>query len=71
MNKIIKLTFIALIFYSSNALGYVGPGLGLGFIASILGLLFSFFVLIFAFLWFPIKRLINKKKKLEKNKSNL
>jgi len=71
MNKIIKLTFISLIFYSSNALGYVGPGLGLGFIVSIFGLLFSLIVLICAFLWFPIKKLINKKKKLEKNKSNL
>jgi len=61
MNKIFNLTFIVLIFYTKNALGYVGPGLGLGFIASILGLLLSFIILIFAFLWFPIKKLFKKK----------
>ena len=46
------------------ALAYVGPGLGLGAIGAIAGVVFSIFLAIVAVFWYPIKRLfgIGKKK---------
>ncbi|MGI0014205.1 MAG: hypothetical protein ACREBU_12305 [Nitrososphaera sp.] len=45
------------------ALAYVGPGAGLTVIGSILAFLGLIFLAIFGFLWYPIKRLITKRKK--------
>ena len=45
------------------AKAYVGPGLGAGTIAVILGVLGSIFIALFAFLWYPLKRLLKKIKK--------
>jgi len=42
---------------------YIGPGLGAGAIAAALGLIGSFVLAIFAVLFYPIKRLIQKFKK--------
>jgi hypothetical protein len=39
-------------------LGYIGPGLGGGMIAGILGVLLSFLLGIIAIFWIPIKKLI-------------
>lgn len=52
----------ALIFAALPAQAYVGPGLGLGAIGVILGLLFSFVLAFFAFVWLPVKRLFSKRK---------
>lgn len=43
---------------SQPALAYVGPGLGLGAIGAILGVILSVLLAIFAILWFPLKRLL-------------
>ena len=45
---------------------YVGPGMGAGFIAIILGLVSSIFIFFFGVIYYPIKRFI--KKLLKKNK---
>lgn len=42
---------------------YIGPGMGGGFIAAILGIIISFFLALFAILWYPFKRLIAKFRK--------
>jgi hypothetical protein len=42
---------------------YIGPGLGGGVIAAVLGILASFFLALFAILWYPFKRLYQKIKK--------
>jgi hypothetical protein len=39
---------------------YVGPGLGAGTVAVVLGLLGSVFLALLAFIWYPFKRLIQK-----------
>lgn len=39
---------------------YVGPGLGLGSLAVVLGVIGSIFLALFAVIWYPIKRLIKK-----------
>lgn len=45
---------------------YIGPGLGLGVIGTILGVLLSIFLAIFAIFWYPIKRLFKKIKNRKK-----
>ena len=39
---------------------YVGPGLGAGTLGVVLGLLGSVLIAIFAFFWYPIKRVFKK-----------
>jgi hypothetical protein len=43
-----------------SAHAYIGPGLGLGTIAVVLGVVISLFLGLFAILWYPLKRLIKK-----------
>ena len=50
-----------MIFCSTAAHAYVGPGVGLSAIGSALGLLFALLLAIVGFLWFPLKRLFKKK----------
>lgn len=39
-------------------LGYVGPGLGAGAIAAVIGILSGFLLLAVGFVWYPVKKLI-------------
>lgn len=39
-------------------MAYVGPGLGFGAIAAILGVIFSVCLAVFALIWYPIKRVL-------------
>jgi hypothetical protein len=59
-----RLTFIflALLACPGIALAYVGPGLGAGAIGVVLGLIASVFLALFALFWYPIKRLLKKRK---------
>lgn len=43
---------------SSPALAYVGPGLGLGTIGALAGVLLSVVLAVVALCWYPLKRLI-------------
>ena len=62
-------TFACLIFILGTPCeAYVGPGMGGGLIAAIVGIIFAIFAAIIGLLWFPIKRFFKKKK--EKNKKN-
>ena len=54
------ITLITLLLFSKSSFAYIGPGLGLGIVVSILGLIFSIFLFIIALLWFPIKKLLKK-----------
>lgn len=44
---------------------YVGPGLGLGTLAVVLGVIGSVFIALFALLWYPVKRMFKKRKNTE------
>jgi len=44
----------------NNAICYIGPGLDGGVIAAVLGILASFFLALFAILWYPLKRLYKR-----------
>jgi 4-hydroxybenzoate polyprenyltransferase len=54
-----------MIFVFVLMLTYIGPGLGGGVITAVLGVLTSIFLALFAILWYPIKKVIQKFKKKE------
>ena len=58
---------VALICWASSAFAYIGPGLGAGVIATVLGILSAFFLALFALVWYPIKRLARKFSKRPKD----
>ena len=64
--------FSFLLFYSldiSPSFAYLGPGMSGGVIAAILGIIAAFFLGLFGIIYYPIKRILKKKKrKKEKRK---
>lgn len=53
---------IALMLFPLAAQAYVGPGAGLGAIAVTVAILLGLVLLIVGFLWFPLKRMLRKRK---------
>lgn len=47
---------------ATDAHAYIGPGAGISAIGSLLALLGAVFLAIVGFLWYPIKRLVKRKK---------
>ena len=57
--------------YSSPLLAYVGPGTGLTVIGTLIAVAAAIFLAIAGFVWFPVKRLLGKRKnKNSKNAEN-
>lgn len=55
----LMLCFLILVFAVVDpALAYIGPGMGLGFIGSLFGMIAAVFIAIFGFVWYPIKRMM-------------
>ena len=46
----------------SPAHAYIGPGVGAGTIAVVLGIIASIFLAFVAILWYPLKRLVKRRK---------
>lgn len=67
--RLILICFYLLLATTGPAQAYIGPGLGAGTVAVILGVIASVFLALFAILWYPIKRLIKKLKAREKGLS--
>ena len=57
---ILLILLIVLLPVSANA--YIGPGMGAGALATVLGVINSLFLAIVAIVYYPIKRLIRKLK---------
>jgi hypothetical protein len=53
----------ALLMAATPALAYVGPGLGAGLLAAIVGIFAAIGLALYAVLWFPIKRLLKRRRK--------
>ena len=64
------ITFFGVIFIKTTANAYIGPGMGLGAIMTILGIIGAIILSIVAIIYYPIKRLIIKikNKKIKKDK---
>jgi hypothetical protein len=57
------LIFVAVLLVPiGSAQAYVGPGLGAGALAVVVGVVGSVFLAVFAILWYPLKRLLRKRK---------
>ena len=61
-----------LLFFGTSAYAYIGPGMGGGVIAITLGFIAAVFLAFFGILYYPIKRVINKRRNKNKDlkKSN-
>jgi len=46
--------------HSSLALAYVGPGLGVGVIATVLGIASGLLMLLVGVIWYPLKKLVRR-----------
>lgn len=65
MRLTVLLSFVSvLVLLTSPAQAYVGPGLGLGALGAAAGVLFALFVALFALVWMPVKRLINRRRQM-------
>lgn len=58
--QMITFLSILLVLLPQTAHAYIGPGLGMGVIGVILGVIFSIFLAIFGIFWYPLKRLYKK-----------
>ncbi|MCA9401186.1 MAG: hypothetical protein KC713_06140 [Candidatus Omnitrophica bacterium] len=47
-------------------LGYIGPGMGLGAIGTVIAAILGFFALILGFIFYPLKKLVSKMKSSKK-----
>lgn len=59
MKQLYLITLLALV--SSPAMAYVGPGLGMGVIGTIFGVLAAILLALFGLFWYPLKRALKKK----------
>lgn len=58
----VLLAFAVVLAPFGSAHAYVGPGLGLGTLMVILGFLGSLLLAVFGIFWYPIKRVLKKRK---------
>ena len=59
----LKLHLFAFLMISSvSADAYIGPGLGLGTIGAVLGILAAIVLAIIGIVWYPLKRMIKKRR---------
>lgn len=63
--RLAGLVFLAALLIAAPAEAYVGPGLGLGTIGTVLGILVSVGLALFALVWYPIKRMLKKRRAAE------
>ncbi|MFK8010921.1 MAG: hypothetical protein AB8B80_02705 [Marinicellaceae bacterium] len=70
MKKINVFLCIALLSIQLPAMAYIGPGAGIPFIGSFLGFVVTVVLVISAILFWPIRKLLKKKKAKNQETSN-
>ncbi len=60
---------IILLSIGSPAYAYLGPGMGGGLIAAVLGIIGAVLLALFGILYYPIKRMLKKKNRKKQNKN--
>ena len=58
-----KNLLIVLLIISSPVFAYIGPGMGGGVIAAVLGVVGAILLALFGILYYPIKRMLKNRKK--------
>ena len=61
MFKLIS-TSIIFCLIAKTSFAYLGPGVGGGVIAATIGIIVAIFAALFGLIWFPVKRLLKKRK---------
>ena len=67
MIKILTLTIIFGLL-SNYSFAYLGPGIGGGILLATVGVIVAILAAVFGLVWFPIKRLLNKRKEKKNTK---
>ena len=70
MFKIILKTIFIFFSFVSAAYAYLGPGVGGGVIAATIGVIVAIIAALFGLIWFPVKRLLKKRKEKKENQQN-
>ena len=65
------LTIFLLFFFTNPSFSYLGPGVGVGIIAATLGVIIAILAAIFGLIWFPIKKMLIKKKSNKNHKKKI
>lgn len=55
-------TLLLVIFVQQPAMAYVGPGTGIAALGALLAIIVGVVAALFGFLWYPMKRLLKKRK---------
>ena len=63
-------TILLLALTPLQALAYIGPGMGLGAAATVLGLFVAFILLLVGLIWLPIRRMLRQRKQKQQSQSN-
>ena len=56
------LLILILILIENTAFAYIGPGMTGGVFAATIGIIVAIFAALFGLIWFPVKRLLKKRK---------
>ena len=69
----LKFTLIIflLFFFTNPSFSYLGPGVGGGIIAATLGVIIAILAAIFGLIWFPIRKMLIKKKSNKNQKKKI
>ena len=71
MNKPLYSMFtLMVVLFTTPAFAYIGPGLGAGTIAVALGIFGSIFLALCAIIYYPIKRMLRRKKQGTRSEAN-
>ena len=67
-----KIIFISIILclIATSSFAYLGPGVGGGVILATIGIIVAIFAALFGLIWFPIKRLLKKRKEKQEQQKN-
>ena len=67
-----KLIFSSIIFclITTSSFAYLGPGIGSGVILTTIGIIVAIFAALFGLIWFPLKRLLKKRKEKKDHLQN-
>tara|TARA_B100000035_G_C21015650_1_gene561669 strand:- start:895 stop:1140 length:246 start_codon:yes stop_codon:yes gene_type:complete len=69
-NLSIILLIVFFVSIQNTASAYIGPGMGGGVIAATIGIIVAIFAALFGLIWFPIKRLLKRRKEKTAMKSD-
>lgn len=62
------LAILLLVMWSSPAQAYIGPGAGLSALGTVAALLGAVLLLLVGFIWYPVKRLVRRRREAESRK---